>query len=250
MRTTDTAFVIARVRAEEARLPESERLFDDPFARLFDEGGERESAIMELFPFHRAHVRLRTRFLDDCVRDALKNAVRQILLLGAGFDCRGLRLPEIPAHSARVLELDLPEQLEKKRATLEAANVVVPDHVRPVPADFGADDLEQTLPSALSRAGFEAGRPALLIGEGLIGYLPRAPIERLARVARALTGSGSTLVVNYHSAAWSTDTIHALLTAAGWDEPRSPAYRELHERWIGAEMPPGSEQYHLTFARH
>ncbi len=91
---TDTAAAVARVRSWESQLPEGQRLFDDPYARLFG-GGEAADEAVERFlsaPIFREHVRLRTRFIDDAVRAALAAGLTQIVNLGVGFDCRTLRL--------------------------------------------------------------------------------------------------------------------------------------------------------------
>src|SRR5689334_13062137 len=101
----DTAFSIARVRMMEGERPAAERLFEDPYAEVFSAAGahaaEGTKRFLEL-PFFVDAIRLRTRFIDDVVRDALRAGVDQIVLLGAGFDARGLRLPEIAAHRATI----------------------------------------------------------------------------------------------------------------------------------------------------
>ena len=56
-----------------------------------EEGTQRFLAL----PFLPELVRIRTRFIDDFVRDGLAAVPRQIVLLGAGFDPRALRLPEV-----------------------------------------------------------------------------------------------------------------------------------------------------------
>src|SRR5690348_7193060 len=114
----DTAFSIAVVRAEEASRPAGERLFDDPFATLFARAGanaaEGTRRYLDL-PFFRDGVRLRTRFIDDSVRDGLAAGLDQIVLLGAGFDARGFRMAEITERRSAVYEIDTPEQMERKR---------------------------------------------------------------------------------------------------------------------------------------
>ena len=57
----DTAFSIAVVRAEEALLPEGERLFDDPFAAIFAAAGAHAAESTQRFldlPFFRDGIRL------------------------------------------------------------------------------------------------------------------------------------------------------------------------------------------------
>src|SRR4249920_3628137 len=90
----DTAFSIALVRAEEGNRPDGEQLFADPYASAFAAAGAHVAEGTQRFldlPFFRDGVRLRTRFLDDSVRDGLAAGLDQVVLLGAGFDARGLR---------------------------------------------------------------------------------------------------------------------------------------------------------------
>ena len=96
----DTAYSIAAVRADEREL------FDDPYAKHFvaagahaDEGTRRYLAL----PFFRDGIRLRTRYIDDAVREAARDGFDQFVLLGAGFDARALRMPELAG--ARVFEI-------------------------------------------------------------------------------------------------------------------------------------------------
>jgi O-methyltransferase involved in polyketide biosynthesis len=70
----DTAFVVARIRAAEARLPAAERLFDDPYASVFAEAvGDAAEAPERMLglPFVREGVRLRTRYIDDFIREGV-----------------------------------------------------------------------------------------------------------------------------------------------------------------------------------
>jgi len=116
---SDTAFSIAAVRAEEGLRPTHERLFEDRYASLFEAAGvhaEEGTKRYLALPFFRDGIRLRTRFIDDVVGRALADGVDQIVLLGAGFDTRALRIPAIADRGARVYEIDLPEQLRLKHA--------------------------------------------------------------------------------------------------------------------------------------
>lgn len=97
----DTAYSIAVVRAEE------KELFSDPYAHLFAEAGahaEEGTRRYLALPFFREGIRLRTRFIDDFVRANLGN---EVVILGAGFDARAMRMPELARK--RVVEIDSPE---------------------------------------------------------------------------------------------------------------------------------------------
>src|SRR5262249_11128089 len=137
-----TAFAIAHFRALEDARPQAERLFEDPYGAIFYGAADAEAIAGTerwlVLPMFVDGVRLRTRFIDDFVRDGLREGVTQIVLLGAGFDARALRMSEIPEHGARVYEVDFAPQLETKRTVLARAGVTVPPFVAYVPCDFNA----------------------------------------------------------------------------------------------------------------
>src|SRR5262245_48938255 len=199
MTVSDTAQPIAWVRSREADVPEAERLFDDPYAHLFVGAGARSdpARAMLSLPFFATAVRLRTRYLDDAVRTALAEGHRQLVLLGAGFDCRGLRLPEIAAAGARVFEVDFSGQLAHKRQTLDAAGVRIPAHVRYVSCDFASPTLDVELPAGLADAGFETGAGTLFLWEGVVGYLDDAAVAQKLRLVTRVAAPRVRLALNY-----------------------------------------------------
>jgi methyltransferase (TIGR00027 family) len=203
---------------------------------------------MAMQPFFRAHVRLRTRFIDDAVNDALARGSRHLVLLGAGFDCRAHRLPVFARHSALVFEVDHAEQLQKKSAILREAGAHTPPWVIPIIADLARTDLEAELVSRLDAAGFDRGRPTLFVGEGLVGYLDLASIQRLARVTAALSAPGSRVILTYHRIAWHPDTVTEAFTGGGWAADTAPSYAELHQRYLGREPSVDPSDYILTSA--
>jgi methyltransferase (TIGR00027 family) len=176
--SADTAYAIAAIRALERERPDAERLFDDPYAAAFAAAGahtaEGTRRFMEL-PFFVDGVRLRTRSVDDFVREGVAAGLRQVVALGAGFDMRGLRLIEPPAM---FFEVDRVALLEQKCAILADANVRIPAHVKHVACDFSTR-FEASLARDLAAAGFRAGTGALFIWEGVLWrrYLPGEPHE-------------------------------------------------------------------------
>src|SRR5262252_11230014 len=108
-----TAAAIARVRKQEGTRPARERLFDDPYAGLFDDTSLSVQALFDLIPFFEEHIRLRTRFLDEAVRQGLSEGIGVLALLGAGFDTRALRMPEL-RENVRVVEIDHEDQIVSK----------------------------------------------------------------------------------------------------------------------------------------
>src|ERR1700733_78687 len=75
----------------------------------------------------------RTRFFDEFVVDATALGIRQVVILASGLDARGYRL-SWPSGTV-VYEIDLPEVLSFKAATLAELNAMPTADVRAVPVD-------------------------------------------------------------------------------------------------------------------
>ena len=95
----------------------------------------------------------------------------------------------LPAQQTAVerVEVDFAEQLAHKRDVLARAGVALPSDIRHVACDFTADDFGSTLPAALEAAGLERDAGALVVWEGVVGYLDDVAIDRtLAMIARPI----------------------------------------------------------------
>jgi methyltransferase (TIGR00027 family) len=235
----DTAFSIAFVRAEEGSLPEGQRLFTDPYASAFAAAGahvaESTKRFLEL-PFFRDGVRLRTRFLDDCVRDGLAAGLDQVVLLGAGFDMRGFRMTEIEAHRATVFEVDTPFQLDRKRRILEGAGVKLPARILHVPFDFETADLERELEGALEAAGFKSRAGAVFVWEGVIGYIDDAAIDQSLRFMASVGGPRSRLAFTFVDEAHvGGENMAARTRRCGFSALEAVAGDELWRRYLPGE---------------
>ncbi len=164
----DTAYSIAAIRADERDL------FEDPYAKHFAAAGahaEEGTRRYLSLPFFRDGVRLRTRYIDDAVREGAKDGFEQFVLLGAGFDARALRMPELAKK--RVFEVDSSEQMDRKREILDRASVSIPETDVYVASDFTIDGFARSL----AAAGFDRERDAFFVWEGVIGYIDDAAID-------------------------------------------------------------------------
>jgi methyltransferase (TIGR00027 family) len=247
---TDTAAAIARVRAEEHDRPEAERLFDDPYAHLFA-GGPAADEAMQLFlsaPIFRCHIRIRTRFIDDAVRAALAAGVRQIVNLGAGFDSRALRLAEIAAAEADVYEVDFATQLQRKREILGQAGIASPPFAHPVPADFTAEGFELALAAELRAAGFDRTRPAIVICDGVFGYLDDAACDRMLRWVAGIGSTTSRLVFNYPVSRFDPDELAPRVRMAGFVWIDDASLADVYGRYFSDDPPPHGDLYRLAVA--
>jgi methyltransferase (TIGR00027 family) len=126
------------------------------------------------------YLALRTVTLDDEVRRAVREGVRQIVILGAGLDTRAARLA---SPGVRFFEVDHPATQDDKRARLRSAAGYPLDAATFVPCDFERDDFLERLASA----GHVAGEPSLVLWEGVVYYLTEAAVRATCtRIARDL----------------------------------------------------------------
>jgi methyltransferase (TIGR00027 family) len=231
----------------EGERPSNERLFDDPYATLFDDARLDVQQIFEMVPFFVEHVRIRTRFIDDTVREAVARGVRDVVLIGAGFDTRALRMPELGAP-VRVIEMDHAEQIAEKKRRFAAAGITVPQGLVFAPADLSE---EGALVHALSSAGLGASPDSsavLWICEGLFGYLTQAAVAAIATDTARFSAPGSVVVANHFTQWWSTGALEEVFAPVGWRVTSGPTFDALHRRWIGPSVPPGSEPFALMLA--
>ena len=188
-----TAGFVAMYRALETVERRRAPLFRDPYARRFLTGQMRAALWVARVPGMQRWVEryadarapgartsaiARTAYIDEVVRRALRAGVDQVVVLGAGYDCRAQRMPELA--QARVFEVDREPTQRRKRALLGATRSNY------VAVDFLKDDTFVRL----SEHGWERARPTLFVWEGVTNYLDEAAVLRvLGEVSRCARGS-------------------------------------------------------------
>ncbi len=198
-RPSFTAGFVAACRGLGRALADDAQIADDPFATSLvgplagraielavDHRGPVISELASRFPFV-LYMQVRTRVLDDAVRDFAATGGAQVVLLGAGFDARAARLPNL-----KFFEVDHPATQERKRArVLDSRATYVAFH-------FERDPMS-TLPDVLARHGHDPTRPTLTIWEGVTMYLTEPAIEASLAAIHAYScgASGSVLAMTY-----------------------------------------------------
>jgi methyltransferase (TIGR00027 family) len=129
----------------------------------------------------------RTRYIDAFFSRAADAGIRQVVILASGLDARAYRLPWVAGTT--VYEIDQPQVIEFKTATIAELGSKPTADVRAVPIDLRHD-----WPAALREAGFDTGRPAAWTAEGLLGFLPSDAQDRLLDNVTELSAEGSQLV--------------------------------------------------------
>jgi len=202
-RPSYSAEIVASMRALEALRPADERICYDPYARCFLRGRLRKLARITFFrkvilryiehkaPGTPAGIAARTRYIDDLViAECAKGAV-QLVILGAGYDTRALRLA--PLQRIRVFEVDFPDTQRNKREMLHVLPDVNLDHITYVPIDFNS----QTLHQALTPAGYDPDLRTLFLWEGVTMYLDAEAVDATLAFIAQNTAAGSSLYFDY-----------------------------------------------------
>lgn len=234
--------------------------FHDPTARIFlSEKGRRSLARTEQraregkssYALGMARVMadmiaLRTAAIDAAVRDAITNGAKQLVILGAGYDGRAWRMKEL--SGVKVFEVDHPATQNDKRA-----------HVGELPHEIGSvsfvsiDFERESLNSVLDRAGHDESQKTCWIWEGVVMYLTRDAMRATLTDVAWRSASGSTLIVNYHTAhrrlfarimfrligepqisAYTREEIEAELRAAGFSVSDDSGMLDWNARFAGA----------------
>lgn len=244
-----TAAYVATWRALGDCLPPEVRLCHDPLGWAFSPPEVAWlRAIVRRFPgaswsaLRRTPLRrlllwmqLRTRAIDDLAIEFTRNGGRQIVLLGAGFDSRAVRLRgRLP--DVKFFEVDHPATQARKGALLDANHT--PANASLLAWDFERDPLAE-LPSKLEERGLVPVEPTLTIWEGVIPYLTERAIEDTLAAVRRFGSKDSRVLLHYierrnvekrtawHAAAasvgepmrfgWEPSELPEWLNARGWE---------------------------------
>ncbi|MGO9031773.1 class I SAM-dependent methyltransferase [Mycobacterium sp.] len=168
---------------------------------------------------------VRTRFIDRSVADATAAGARQAVILASGLDARGYRL-SWPSDMT-VFEIDQPQVIDFKTATLGALGAKPTADVRAVSVDLRDD-----WPAALRQAGFDAQRPTAWIAEGLLAFLPPEAQDRLLDNITTLSANGSRLVAEiFLNSPESLQIMHT--AAAKWYQHGLDTH--IDDLWYGGE---------------
>lgn len=237
-----TAEWVAALRGMSGLLPAETRLVDNPLGLRFSRPLARLAGAARRFPrvARRAlprdqllSMQIRTRVLDDVLLGFVAQGGRQVLLLGAGFDCRAARFRGELA-GATVFEVDYPATQEKKRRVLAEAGVEGA-HTVYLPWDFEQVAMTE-LAGHLGALGHDRARATLTIWEGVSMYLTIPAVEAAVAAVRELSARGSPFAFTYHDrAGLERPPLRVALMKAvvahlgepmrfGWDPQELPAW--------------------------
>lgn len=175
-----TALMVCAYRARASKWDKP--LFVDPYADALAgaDGHAIARRLDERFPPMETWLALRVAYLDRLVAQAVDRlSLRQIVILGAGYDSRAARLPRA---GVRYFEVDHPATQASKRERLAGLAGYPLDAATYVSCNFERED-----PIArLVANGFDPREGALVIWEGVVPYLSEGAIR--ATASRLATG--------------------------------------------------------------
>ena len=165
---------------------------DDPVAeRLLPLRWKRAASLLRLPAVRQlgrnasfTYLAARTLFYDRFVTDALDDGIRQVVVLGAGYDSRAWRMAR---SGVTFFEIDLAvTQADKRSRAPEGGPVYVAADL----TDLGFVDV-------LVAAGFRPGEPTAFTVEGVTMYLAEAQLTVLLRSLAGIAGPSSRLAANF-----------------------------------------------------
>jgi len=181
---------MALFRALETVRPEGRALFRDPYARQFLSRSMKLAVTLASLPLGRKLIPwvirwsapgalssgvARTRHIDNLVERTVSEGATQIIILGAGYDTRALRLESL--KSTAVIEIDHPDTSRFKLRGLRSMMGKLPENVSYCEADFNTQSLDEI--GSANTIKFDA--PTTLVWEGVTNYLTSAAVDATFR---------------------------------------------------------------------
>ncbi len=165
-----TAFIIAAYRAleKDADAP----LFEDGYSEFFVNEQVIQKALdfEKVLPEGREMIRYRIKFFGDKTADAVTGGVRQVIMLGSGFDMRAGGYQD---DDVVFFDVDQSAVLAFKQQVIEKNNI--PYRANFVPCNYADEDLF----AKLAAQGLDPDAPTLITWEGNTMYLPEETVVRL-----------------------------------------------------------------------
>lgn len=210
-----TASFMAAYRARATERPDP--IMADPFARALagEEGFELARRYDLVYPHMELWTAVRTAFIDARVLAALGPpwSMRQVVLLGAGFDTRAARLRR---DGVRWFEVDHPASQAEKLARIARAEGYPTEAARHVACDFEKQDFL----GQLVGGGFDLDEPAFFVWEGVAPYLTESAVRGTLRRLAEGTSPGSVVVF---------DHLRRKIVAGDVSDPKDKASRDFVE---------------------
>ncbi|HEX8014576.1 MAG TPA: SAM-dependent methyltransferase [Flavobacterium sp.] len=205
--TSRTAQYMALFRALETKRNSNDKLFSDEYAIHFLEAKLRFASRISKYAIIRKYISntiqkkipgalssgiARTKYIDDLLKSTITNGVKQVIILGAGFDTRALRLDFL--ESIPVIEIDHPNTSKFKIATYKNRIGQLPKNIEFYQIDFNKQSLEELA----EQHNFDFTKPATVIWEGVTNYLTEDAIKNTFEFIKKFTTNSYVIFTYVH----------------------------------------------------
>jgi methyltransferase (TIGR00027 family) len=199
-----SAEMVSAVRATESMRPANEQICNDPFAKDFL--GTKFTILMKnrlltriaLWKAERTNpgavgcVASRTRYIDDYLQACINDGIKQLVILGAGYDSRAYRFDEL-IRNVKVFEVDHPATQKVKIEKIKKIFGFQPNHVFYIPIDFEREKLDKRF----FESGYDRNLKTLYIWEGVTMYITAEAVDKTLAFVTNNSGKGSSIIFNY-----------------------------------------------------
>ena len=138
----------------------------------------------------------RARYVEDSLERAVRDGVKQYVLLGAGMDTFAYRSPEM-LEQLRVFEVDHPATQAFKLRRVAELGWQQPNNLHFVPVDFTTDNLA----AVLQDSPYDPQALSFFNWLGVTYYLPSEAVLATLRTITEIAPAGSRVVFDYFDSA-------------------------------------------------
>lgn len=139
-----------------------------------------------------AIVLARARYAEDHLEKAVRQGLKQYVILGAGMDTFALRRPDL-LEQLQVFEVDHPATQAHKRQRLREVGLEPPSLLNFLPVDFSRENLA----AVLKRSAYDPQAPTFFSWLGVTYYLPQDAVLATWRAITAAAPAGSAVIFDY-----------------------------------------------------
>ena len=195
-------------RVIESFRPEGDRICNDPYAIRFlgsdlkkylefcagnpEEARKRAEQINRMFPGVQNSIIARVRYFDDCVKEAARVGLEQLVILGAGYDTRAYRIDGIK-ENVKVFEIDHPDTQSRKTAIIRDIFGTLPEHVTYLPINVERKNFARQL----KQSGYSKQKKTLFVLEGLAYYIDEDAVKAIFSFIVYNSRTGSCILFDY-----------------------------------------------------
>jgi methyltransferase (TIGR00027 family) len=160
-------------------------LIQNPFYRKLHFGFGAPKGLYE-------YIIVRTKYIDTVYQTAVENKASQVVILGAGYDTRAIRLPN-NLRQMKIYEFDSVFTQQSKIKIYTSNAIQIPENVNFVPINFEKESLVEKFEAI----GMKRNQKSLFILEGVTMYLEPAAVDVLFEDISNFMGKESLIVFDY-----------------------------------------------------